>query len=92
MSQIFGNQDIVANMPIVLSSRKKHIMRKFAICLRVELEVDPKGSEAKDKLNQRLGMGYRTRNSEDRKILYFLNKEMKLYTNYISQRLMRGWA
>lgn len=42
MSQIFGNQDIVVSMPTVLSSNKKHIMRKFAICLRIELEVDPK--------------------------------------------------
>ena len=74
MSQIFGNQDIVVNMPTVLSSRKKHIMRKFAIYLRVELEVDTEVSKVKDKLNQRLCMGCRTRNSEDRKKTFIFFK------------------
>lgn len=49
-------------------------MRKFAIYLRVELEVDTKVSKVKDKLNQRLGMGCRTRNSEDRKKTFIFFK------------------
>lgn len=49
-------------------------MRKFAIYLRVELEVDTEVSKVKDKLNQRLCMGCRTRNSEDRKKTFIFFK------------------